>query len=75
LQDIDKPWKEFIEPINNVYSNKMKSSVTHFTPTEARNQDDLIFAKLSLELHNKQNRGYPKVNIGDNIKSYKETNI
>ena len=45
LQDIDKPWIELIEPISNVYNNKMKSSVTNFTPTEARNPDESSILK------------------------------
>ena len=48
FQDIDKTWIELIEPINNVYNNKMKSSITNFTPTEARNPNKLIYAKINL---------------------------
>ena len=53
----------------------MKSSVTHFTPAEARNPDNLIFVKINLELNRKQNRRYPDINIGDKIKIYKKENI
>ena len=49
----------------------MKSSVIHFTPTEARDPDNLINVKINLELHNKQNRRYPEINVGDTIKIYK----
>ena len=68
LQDIDKPWTELIEPIHHVYNNKMKSSVIHFTPTEARNPDNLIYVKINIELHTKQNRRYPGINVGDKLK-------
>jgi len=74
LQDIDKTWIELIEPINNVYNNKMKSSVTNFTPAEARKPDNHIFVKINLELNRKQNRRYPDINVGDKIKIYKKKN-
>ena len=70
LQDIDKTWIELIEPINNVYNNKMKSSVTNFTPTEARKPDNHIFVKINLELNRKHNRRYPDINVGNKIKIY-----
>ena len=72
LQDIDKPWTELIEPINNVYNNKMKSSITNFTPTEARNPDDLIYVKTNLNLNRQHNRRYPDINVGDKIKIYEK---
>ena len=74
LQDIDKPWTELIDHINNVYNHKMKSSGEHSTPTEARNPNDLIFVVINLELHNKQNRRYPEINVGDKLKIYTEKN-
>ena len=75
LQDIDKTWIELIEPINNVYNNKMKSSVTNFTPTEARNPDNLVYVKINLELNRKQNRRYPDIEVGDKIKIYKKKKL
>ena len=50
----------------------MKSSVTTFTPTEARDPDNLIFVEINLELHNKQNRRYPNINVGNKFKIYKK---
>ena len=52
----------------------MKSSVKKFTPTEARDPDDLLFVKIYLELHNKQTRRYPAINVGDKIKIFKKKN-
>ena len=75
LQDIDKTWIELIEPINNVYNNKMKSSVTKFTPTEARNPDNLFYVKINLELNRKQNRRYPDINVGYKIKIYRKKKL
>ena len=75
LQDINKTWIELIEPINNVYNNKMKSSVTNFTPIEARNPDNLIYVKINLELSRKQNRIYPDIEVGDKIKIYKKKKL
>ena len=74
LQDIDKTWIELIEPINNVYNNKMRSSVTNFTPAEARKPNNHIFVKINLELNRKQNRRYPNINVGDKTKIYKKKN-
>ena len=70
MQDIDKPWTELIEPIDNVYNNIMKSSITTFTSTEARNPDNLIYVKINLELNRKQNRSYPNINVVDKMKVY-----
>jgi uncharacterized membrane protein (UPF0127 family) len=53
----------------------MKSSVTTFTPTEARNPDNLVYVKINLELNRNQNRRYPDINVGDKIKIYKKKNI
>ena len=52
----------------------MKSSVKNFTPTEARDPDNLIFVEINLELHNKQNRSYPEINVVDKMKIYKKKN-
>ena len=75
LQDIDKTWIELIEPINNVYNNKMKSSVTNFTPAEARKPDNYILVRINLELNRNQNRRYPDINVGDKIKIYKKKKL
>ena len=53
----------------------MKSSVTNFTPTEARKPDNLVYVKINLELNRKQNRRYPDINVGNKIKNYKKKNI
>ena len=53
----------------------MKSSVTNFTPTEARKPDNHIFVKINLELNRKQNRRYPDINVGDKIKIYKKKKL
>ena len=52
----------------------MNSSVKKFTPTEARDPDNLIFVKINLELHNKQNRRYPEINVGNKLKIYTQKN-
>ena len=52
----------------------MKSSVTHFTPTEARKPDNLVYVKINLELNRKHNRRYPVINVGDKIKNLKKEN-
>ena len=53
----------------------MISSVTHFTPSEARKPDNHIFVKINLELNRNQNRRYPDINVGDKIKIYKKTKL
>ena len=53
----------------------MKSSVINFTPAEARNPDNLIYVKINLELHTKQARRYPEINVGDNLTFYTQKNI
>ena len=75
LQGIDTRWTELIDLVNNICNNKMKSSAIHFTPNEARNPDNLIYVQINLELHNKQNRRYPEIKIGDKLKIYKKKHM
>jgi uncharacterized membrane protein (UPF0127 family) len=71
---MDKSWIELIDPILNVYNNKMISSVTKLTPEEARKPKHLTIAKSNLELKRQHKRKYPEIEIGDTIKIYKKTN-
>jgi hypothetical protein len=74
LEDIGKSCVELIDPILNVYNNKMISSATKLTLEEARKPDNLTIVKSNLELKRQHKRKYPQIEIGDTIKIYKKKN-
>ena len=53
----------------------MISSVTNFTPAEARKPDNHILVQINLDSNRNQTRRYPDINVGDKIKIYKKKNI
>ena len=53
----------------------MISSMTNFTPSEARKPDHHILVKINLELNRKQTRRYPDINVGDKIEIYKKKKL
>ena len=44
----EKPWTDFIYPILLTYNHKMKSSITKFTPHEAKQTDNHMDVKINL---------------------------
>ena len=72
LEGIDKSWIELIDPILNVYNNKMVSSATKLTLEEARKPDNLTIVKPNLELKRQHKRNDPEIELGDTIKIYKK---
>ena len=51
----------------------MKSSITGFTPHEAKQTDNHMDVKVKLELHAKKKRKYPDINVGDSVRVYQKT--
>ena len=72
LEDTDKHWTELLPQIMTVYNDKMVSSVTKLTPSEAREPKNTLDVKINLELKRKQTRTYPIIEIGDKVKIYKK---
>ena len=71
----EKPWTDFIYPILLTYNHKMKSSITKFTPHEAKQTDNHMDVKINLELHAKKKRKYPDINVGDYVRVYQKKKI
>ena len=71
----EKPWTDFIYPILLTYNHKMKSSITGFTPHEAKQTDNHMDVKVNLELHGKKKRKYPDINVGDSVRVYQKKKI
>ena len=71
----EKPWTDFIYPILLTYNHKMKSSITKFTPHEAKQTDNHMDVKINLELHAKKKRKYPDINVGDSVRVYQKKKI
>ena len=69
LEDTDKLWTELLPQIMTVYNDKMVSSVTKLTPSEAREPKNTLEVKINLELKRKQTRTYPIIEIGDKVKN------
>ena len=55
-----------------VYNDKMVSSVTKLTPSEAREPKNTLDVKINLELQRRHTRTYPIIGIGDKVKIYKK---
>jgi len=69
LEDTDKQWTELIPQIMTVYNDKMVSSITKLTPSEARGPKSTLDVKINLELKRKHTRTYPIMEIGDKVKN------
>ena len=52
------------------YNYRMVSSITKFTPNEARQPKNRLDVKLNLEMKRKHNRTYPDVKVGDKVRIY-----
>ena len=50
----------------------MVSSITKFSPAEARDPKNTFDVEINLELHRRHTREYPIIEIGDNINTYKK---
>ena len=68
----DIQWTDFIYEILLTYNNKLKHSSTNYTPNEARRKDNELNIKLKLLLHQKHNRKYPSIEIGNTVKIYRK---
>ena len=55
-----------------VYNDKMVSSITKFSPAEARDPKNTLDVKINLELKRRHTRTYPIIEIGDKVKIYKK---
>ena len=50
----------------------MKHSATGFTPKDARELSNELKIKLHLSMNAKRNRVYPKLDVGDDVKSFRK---
>ena len=55
-----------------VYNDKMVSSVTKLTPSEARDPKNTLDANINLELQRRHTRTYPIIGIRAEVKIYKK---
>ena len=72
LEDTDKHWTDLIEPVLNVYNNKMISSITKLTPSEASEPTNTMDVTINLGLYRRHSRKYPIIEMGDKVKLYKK---
>ena len=54
------------------YNNKIKRSVTGFTPSDAKKKANETDVKLNLLNKKKHDRRYPLLSIGDKVKIYRK---
>ena len=68
-------WIDYNLEILLTYNNKMVSSVTGFTPIEARKPKNEFAVKLHINLNAKKTRLYPELNVNDEVKVMRKKGI
>ena len=68
-------WKDFIFEILLTYNNKLKHSSTKFTPNEARDSKNELNVRLNMLMHQKHNRKYPILEVGNKVKIYRKKKV
>ena len=68
-------WIDYNLEILLTYNNKMVSSVTGFTPIEARKPKNEFAVKLHINLNAKRTRMYPDLNVNDEVKVMRKKGI
>ena len=63
---------DVLYPVLLTYNNKLKSSATGMTPSEARDPKNHIDVSSHLEIHRINKRKYPNINVGDWVKMLKK---
>ena len=61
-------WTDYIFEVMLTYNNKMVSSVTKFTPRDARMKKNEFDVKMNISLQAKKSRTYPDVEVSDRVK-------
>ena len=65
-------WNDLIFEILLTYNNKLKHSITKFTPSEARKPENEFDVKMNLLLKKRHTRIYPELNTNDKVKIYRK---
>ena len=65
-------WPDYILEILLTYNNQMKHSATGFTPKGARKPSNQFKVKLNLTMKEKNNRVYPDLDVGDEVKIFRK---
>ena len=65
-------WPDYILEILLTYNNQMKHSATGFTPKDARKRSNQFKVKTKLTMKGKKNRGYPDLDVGDEVKIFRK---
>jgi hypothetical protein len=70
----DKIWwdEDFLDLICHVYNEKRINSTTHFTPIDAKKEENLEKVKSNLEKHRVSMRTYDELNVGDQVRRYEK---
>ncbi|MFM7985546.1 MAG: hypothetical protein ACKPKO_40160, partial [Candidatus Fonsibacter sp.] len=68
-------WTELIYPILLTYNNKLIHSTIQQTPNNARKKDNELETYINIKLHAKHSRKYQVINIGDNVRIYKNKKL
>ena len=64
-----KTWKDFVSDVILTY-NSTAHTATNMKPIEARQPENTLQTKISLEMHRRKTRTYKELNVGDNVKIY-----
>ena len=72
VEHTKQKWVDVLYPVLLTYNNKLKSSITGMTPSEARDPKNQIDVGSHLEIHRMNKRKYPNINVGDWVKLLKK---
>lgn len=65
-------WNELIFEILLTYNNKLKNSITKFTPSDARKTQNEFDVRINLLLNKRHTRIYPELKTDDKVKIYRK---
>ena len=71
-KDNNIQWVDFIYPVILTYNNKLVHSSHGMTPQDADKKENHMNVKLQMEIQRKNERIYPEVKVGDNVRIYKK---
>ena len=65
-------WYDLLFETYIVYNRKMVSSVTKMTPAEATKKENQAQVQMNLQLQNKHNKVYEKINLHDKVRLFRK---
>jgi len=64
-----KKWSDYINDVIATYNDTVHAT-TGLTPNEAQKTENTLQVKINSEMHRKQTRTYPEINVGDYVRVF-----